>query len=110
MFKVQPPRGHNQTIDAWFKLSPRGKETVTGEVRVQISYEKIEYDDFEKSTSLDNTSAQSYVSHYSRIIHRRRNRRELRKRTYALYRIERLPVQVTNDPFANIIFNGSPFY
>ncbi|PKK63348.1 hypothetical protein RhiirC2_855063 [Rhizophagus irregularis] len=112
MFKVQPPRRPNQTIDAWFKLSPRSKETVTGEVRVQISYEKIEYvevNDFEKSTSLDNTSVQSYVSNYSRTIHRRRNRRELRKRTYALYWIERLPVQVTNDPFANNIFNGTPF-
>ncbi|RGB33323.1 hypothetical protein C1646_761852 [Rhizophagus diaphanus] len=112
MFKVQPPRRPNQTIDAWFKLSPRGKETVTGEVRVQISYEKIEYvevNDFEKSTSLDNTSAQSYVSHNSRTIHRRRKRRELRKKTNALYWIERLPVQVTNDPFANNIFNGTLF-
>jgi len=42
MFKVQPPRKPNQVIDAWFKLLPRGKENVTGEVRVQISYEKIE--------------------------------------------------------------------
>ncbi|GBB99293.1 hypothetical protein RclHR1_34740001 [Rhizophagus clarus] len=42
MFKVLPPRRPNQTIDAWFKLLPRGKETVTGEVRVQITYEKIE--------------------------------------------------------------------
>ncbi|RIA97083.1 kinase-like domain-containing protein [Glomus cerebriforme] len=41
MFKVQPPRNPNQTIDEWFKLQPRGKETVTGEVRVQISYEKV---------------------------------------------------------------------
>ncbi|CAB4391205.1 unnamed protein product [Rhizophagus irregularis] len=121
MFKVQPPRRPNQTIDAWFKLSPRGKENVTGKVRVQISYEKIEVyiiitcsfyvevNDFEKSTSLDNTLAQSYVSHYSPTIHKRRNRRKLRKRTYALYWIERLPVQVTNDPFTNNIFNGTPF-
>ncbi|CAB4411021.1 unnamed protein product [Rhizophagus irregularis] len=37
--------------------------------------------------SLNNTSsAQYYRSHYSRIIRRRRNQRELRKRTYALYR------------------------
>lgn len=68
---------------------------------------------FEGPTSLDNiTSAQSHVSpsHYSHTICKRRNRRELRKRTYAPYLIRRLPVQVTNNPFMNHIFNGSPFY
>ncbi|CAI2167730.1 16521_t:CDS:2 [Funneliformis geosporum] len=42
LLKIQPPRRPNQMIDAWFKLSPRGKEHVTGEVRVQIAYEKVE--------------------------------------------------------------------
>ncbi|CAG8545913.1 1242_t:CDS:2 [Acaulospora morrowiae] len=42
MLKIQPPRKPNQVVDAWFKLLPRSKETVTGEVRVQIAYEKVE--------------------------------------------------------------------
>ncbi|CAG8507996.1 10205_t:CDS:2 [Diversispora eburnea] len=42
MLKIQPPRHPNQIVDGWYKLSPRGKENVTGEIRVQLSYEKIE--------------------------------------------------------------------
>ncbi|RHZ84655.1 hypothetical protein Glove_78g67 [Diversispora epigaea] len=42
MLKIQPPRHPNQIVDGWFKLSPRGKEIVTGEVHVQISYEEAE--------------------------------------------------------------------
>lgn len=62
---------------------------------------------FEESTSLNNIpSAKSYVSHYTRI---RRNRRKLRKRTDTLCPFRRLPIQVTNDPFVNNIFNGSSF-
>ncbi|CAJ0876755.1 1987_t:CDS:2, partial [Entrophospora sp. SA101] len=37
--KIQPPKKPNQPIDGWFKLSPRGKESVTGELHVQITYE-----------------------------------------------------------------------
>ncbi|KAF0544487.1 Pkinase-domain-containing protein [Gigaspora margarita] len=43
MLKIQPPKNSNTVVDNWFKLLPRGnKETVTGELRVQISYEKVE--------------------------------------------------------------------
>jgi hypothetical protein len=66
---------------------------------------------FEEPSSMDNiSSTRSYVSHYSRIIIRRRNQRELRHRTYASYPYIRLPVQVTNNSFANYIFNGSPTF
>ena len=63
---------------------------------------------FEEPLSVDNTtSAQSYVSHYSRIILKRRSQRLLRKRTSALFPFRRLPVQVSNNPFVHHIFNGS---
>lgn len=66
--------------------------------------------DFDEPTPLDNiTTAQSYVSCYSRVIRRRRNRRILRK-TDALYPFRRLPVQITNNTLVNNFFNGSPFY
>ncbi|RGB33298.1 hypothetical protein C1646_761897 [Rhizophagus diaphanus] len=66
---------------------------------------------FEKPTSLDNaTSAQSCMSHYSRVIRERRKRRELRRKTNALYPFVRLSVQVTNNPLVNDFFNGSSFY
>lgn len=58
----------------------------------------------------DTTSAQSYVSYYSRTIRRRRNQREIRKRTNALFPYRRFPVQVTNHLFANHFFNGSTFH
>ncbi|GBC01344.1 hypothetical protein RclHR1_04150008 [Rhizophagus clarus] len=57
---------------------------------------------------MDNTS--STQSHYSRIIRRRRINREIRKRTNSLFPYRRLPVQVTNYPFGNLIFNGSPTF
>jgi hypothetical protein len=59
-------------------------------------------------------SAQSYLSHYSRVIRRRRIQRELRTHAqYPLRRslrsLRRLPVQATNNPLVNYFFNGSPF-
>ncbi|CAB4418884.1 unnamed protein product [Rhizophagus irregularis] len=63
----------------------------------------------EEPTPLDNTTtAQSYVSYYSRVIHRRKTRRIIRK-TDALYLIRRLPMQITNNTFVNEFFNGSRF-
>ena len=56
---------------------------------------------------------------HQRSINRRirRQRRRIMNRIYApinnantLRRIAQLPLQITNDPFANQIFNGSPFY
>ncbi|CAB4477597.1 uncharacterized protein OCT59_013047 [Rhizophagus irregularis] len=50
------------------------------------------------------------LSSYNRIIHRRRNQRQLRREIkYPLNHIRRLPTQITSDPFANQFFNGSPF-
>ncbi|CAG8543004.1 3218_t:CDS:2 [Diversispora eburnea] len=40
--KIQLPKHPNQIVDDWFKLSPRNKEIVTGEVHVRLSYEKVE--------------------------------------------------------------------
>ncbi|PKK70880.1 hypothetical protein RhiirC2_779103 [Rhizophagus irregularis] len=72
---------------------------------------KITICNFEKPTSLDNaTSAQSCMSHYSRVIRERRNRRELRRKTNAIYPFVRLSVQVTNNPLVNDFFNGSTFF
>ncbi|CAG8516349.1 1281_t:CDS:2 [Cetraspora pellucida] len=42
MLKIQPPRSSNDVVDGWFKLLPRGKEMVTGELHIQIAYEKVE--------------------------------------------------------------------
>lgn len=65
-------------------------------------------------SNLEEPTSQSYgsLSHYSRNIRERRNRRQLRKRNYAhaLYSIRRLPVQVTNNPLMNQFFNGSTFF
>ncbi|CAB5204546.1 unnamed protein product [Rhizophagus irregularis] len=53
------------------------------------------------------------LSSYNRIVHKRRNKRKLRRGIkYPLNYIRvirRLPIQITNDPFANPFFNGSPF-
>ncbi|CAB4395068.1 unnamed protein product [Rhizophagus irregularis] len=47
----------------------------------------------------------------SRIVHRRRNQRKLRREIkYPLnHYMKRLPIQITNDPFTIQLFNGSPF-
>jgi hypothetical protein len=50
------------------------------------------------------------LSPYNRIVHRRRNQRQLRREIICpLNHIRRLPIQITNDSFANQLFNGSPF-
>ncbi|GET61670.1 uncharacterized protein OCT59_013046 [Rhizophagus irregularis] len=50
------------------------------------------------------------LSSYNRIVHKLRNKRKLRREIkYPLNHIRRLPTQITNDPFANPFFNGSPF-
>jgi hypothetical protein len=66
---------------------------------------------FEVPPSTDNTSsAQSYVSYNSRMVRRRKSQRVIRHRLYAIYQFRRLPVQVTNNPFVDYIFNGSPTF
>jgi hypothetical protein len=61
---------------------------------------------FEEPPSTDNTSsAQSYVSYNSRMIRRRKSQREIRHRLYEFRRLS-----VTNNPFADYIFNGSPTF
>ena len=55
----------------------------------------------------------SYVPQYNRrIVHKRRDQRQLRhrfmNRTHTL--IQRLPFQITNDQYINQFFNGSPFF
>ncbi|GBB97604.1 hypothetical protein RclHR1_03010007 [Rhizophagus clarus] len=66
----------------------------------------------------DSSDASSYKtnnssSYTSLVIRIRRNRRRLRRRTRindTLNRISILPIQNTNDPFQNQIFNGSAFH
>ncbi|CAB4441806.1 unnamed protein product [Rhizophagus irregularis] len=56
-----------------------------------------------------------FNSLFYRILRDRRNRRQLRHRPHStnnihtLYRIRRLQLQSTNNPFVNQFFNGSPF-
>ncbi|GES85682.1 hypothetical protein GLOIN_2v1773984 [Rhizophagus clarus] len=63
---------------------------------------------FEAFSSMD-TSFQSYVSQH---IRGRRNRRKLRRRTYALNPLLqlRLSVQVTSHQLTDQIFNGTPTF
>ncbi|QRW02081.1 Serine/threonine-protein kinase [Ceratobasidium sp. AG-Ba] len=41
MLEMKPVLKHDHTVDQWIKLRPRDSETVTGEIRVQITYEQI---------------------------------------------------------------------
>ena len=45
-----------------------------------------------------------------RFRHQRSNRHVLTDNTDTLDRIKKLPPQITNDPFANQMFNGSSFH
>ncbi|KAM0753060.1 kinase-like protein [Meredithblackwellia eburnea MCA 4105] len=38
--EIRPRLVNGHTVDQWFVLSPRAEETVTGEIRIQIRYEK----------------------------------------------------------------------
>ncbi|GBB97603.1 hypothetical protein RclHR1_03010006 [Rhizophagus clarus] len=64
--------------------------------------------------SSDTCTTRNSSSYASRVIRRRRNQRRLRHgitiNTYILNRIRSLPIQITNDPFSNQIFNGSTFH
>ncbi|KAL8281126.1 hypothetical protein RQP46_006484 [Phenoliferia psychrophenolica] len=42
MAEIRPRLVNGYTIDQWFALSPRADETVTGEIRIQIRYEKLD--------------------------------------------------------------------
>ncbi|CAB4434781.1 unnamed protein product [Rhizophagus irregularis] len=60
------------------------------------------------------TTSNNSSSYASLTIRRRRNQRRLRhgitiNNMYILSRIRRLPIQNTNDLFANQFFNGSTF-
>lgn len=41
MLEMKPVLKHDHTVDQWMKLRPRDSESVTGEIRVQITYEQI---------------------------------------------------------------------
>ena len=75
--------------------------------------------------SLVNNLRNSHVSFNLNlaILRRRRNQRQIqrirhrimnilhrRRRRCAMNRILQLPLQNTSDPFANQLFNGSPFF
>jgi len=38
---IKPPRRNNEVIDGWFKLMPRGKDVVSGEMHVKVSYQAV---------------------------------------------------------------------
>ncbi|KAJ2933660.1 hypothetical protein H1R20_g3436, partial [Candolleomyces eurysporus] len=38
--QIKPALVHDHTVDQWYKLKPVGSELVTGEIRVQITYEQ----------------------------------------------------------------------
>ncbi|KAG8722808.1 hypothetical protein FRC08_007756 [Ceratobasidium sp. 394] len=40
MLEMKPVLKHDHTVDQWMKLRPRESEPVTGEIRVQITYEQ----------------------------------------------------------------------
>ncbi|KAF8607733.1 serine/threonine protein kinase [Ceratobasidium sp. AG-I] len=41
MLEMKPILKHDHTVDQWMKLRPRESESVTGEIRVQITYEQF---------------------------------------------------------------------
>ncbi|TDL29417.1 kinase-like protein [Rickenella mellea] len=41
MFDIKPVLVHDHTVDNWYKLRPYENEVVTGEMRVQITYEQF---------------------------------------------------------------------
>ncbi|KAK4704769.1 serine/threonine protein kinase SCH9, partial [Phenoliferia sp. Uapishka_3] len=42
MTEIRPRLVNGHTVDQWFALSPRAEEVVTGEIRIQIRYEKLD--------------------------------------------------------------------
>ncbi|EUC67414.1 Serine/Threonine kinase catalytic domain protein [Rhizoctonia solani AG-3 Rhs1AP] len=42
MLEMKPVLKHDHTVDQWIKLRPRESEPVTGEIRVQITYEQFQ--------------------------------------------------------------------
>ncbi|CAE6458600.1 unnamed protein product, partial [Rhizoctonia solani] len=42
MLEMKPILKHEHTVDQWIKLRPRESEPVTGEIRVQITYEQFQ--------------------------------------------------------------------
>lgn len=42
MLELKPVLKHEHTVDQWIKLRPRESEPVTGEIRVQITYEQFQ--------------------------------------------------------------------
>lgn len=42
MLEMKPVLKHEHTVDQWIKLRPRESEPVTGEIRVQITYEQFQ--------------------------------------------------------------------
>ncbi|CAG8554242.1 1959_t:CDS:2 [Paraglomus occultum] len=38
---IKPPRRNNEVIDGWFKLMPRGKDVVSGEMHVKVAYQAV---------------------------------------------------------------------
>ncbi|KAH7343931.1 kinase-like domain-containing protein [Rhizoctonia solani] len=42
MLELKPVLKHDHTVDQWIKLRPRESEPVTGEIRVQITYEQFQ--------------------------------------------------------------------
>ena len=71
-------------------------------------------DNLNTSCDFSDTTSNNSSSYASLTIRRRRNQRQLRhgitiNNMYILNRIRRLPIQNTNDLFANQFFNGSTF-
>ncbi|PKY23005.1 hypothetical protein RhiirB3_437098 [Rhizophagus irregularis] len=55
-------------------------------------------------------SPNNFNRRYYRRNPNRRNRRRIQRQRHTLRLIAQLPLQITNNPFENQLFNGTPFY